>query len=96
MFIHFRNNMLIFSLDKLTVELLKIIELKNNRSFKRRMSIAQITIGDYTGTISAVWFNQPYVTSYLNMGDKVALTGKITNGKGGLYIANPTYEKISS
>ena len=29
MFIYFRNNMLIFSLDKLTTELLKIIELKN-------------------------------------------------------------------
>jgi len=74
----------------------KIVDSKNERSFKKGMSFTQITVSDFTGTINAVWFRQPYVANILRVGDKVALTGKISNGKYGLSISNPTYEKVSS
>lgn len=74
----------------------KISNLKMNKSWKRKMTMASAIVSDMTGTISAVWFSQPYIANILKEGDKVALTGKIALGKSGLYIANPTYEKISS
>lgn len=74
----------------------KISNLKMNKSWKRKMTMASAIVSDMTGTISAVWFSQPYIANILKEGDKVALTGKITNGKSGPYIANPAYEKISS
>lgn len=74
----------------------KIVEAEKQKTRTRRMPLSRIIIGDFTGTINALWFNQPYVTNILKIGDKVALTGKISNGKSGLYIANPTFEKVDS
>lgn len=75
----------------------RVAEVKMEKSWRKKMPLSQIIISDLTGTISAVWFHQPYVANMLSAGDKVALTGKITRDKkGGLYIANPTFEKISS
>lgn len=74
----------------------RIIDIKKSKSWQKRRSLTQATIGDHTASINVVWFSQPYVANILKDGDKVALTGKIASGKSGLYIANPTYEKISS
>jgi len=74
----------------------KIVEAKTQRTRTKRMSLSQIIVGDLTGTINAVWFNQPYIANILKIGDKVALTGKIASNKSGLYIANPTFEKVDS
>ena len=60
------------------------------------MAISEITVGDNTGIIKAVWFHQPYMAKMLNVGDKVALTGKISRNKSGLSISNPNFEKISA
>ncbi len=74
----------------------KIVEAEKQKTQMRRMPLSRIIIGDLTGTINALWFNQPYITNILKIGDKVALTGKISNGKSGMYIANPTFEKVDS
>lgn len=79
--------------DKTTV-FGRVIEIKKNRALRRRLHYTEATIGDFTSTIKAIWFNQPYIDKILIKGDKVALTGKIAHGKSGLYIANPTYEKV--
>jgi len=74
----------------------KISDLKMEKSWQRKMPLSHAIISDFTGTINAVWFYQPYVANILRIGDKVALTGKIGRNKTGLYIANPSYEKINS
>ncbi|MBU3925638.1 ATP-dependent DNA helicase RecG [Patescibacteria group bacterium] len=74
----------------------KITDLKNERARFKKLHYTQAVISDFTGNIKAVWFRQPYIANILKIGDKVALTGKITSGKNGLYLANPSYEKISS
>ncbi|HEY4510519.1 MAG TPA: ATP-dependent DNA helicase RecG [Candidatus Paceibacterota bacterium] len=81
--------------DKTTV-FGKVIEKNIAKTFRKRMSISTATIGDVTGTIDAVWFHQPYIANMLQVGEKVALSGKVARNKSGLYIANPSYEKISS
>lgn len=79
--------------DKTTV-FGRVVEIKKNRAFKRRLYYTEAIIGDFTSTIKAIWFNQPYIEKILVKGDKVALTGKITRGKSGTYLSNPTYEKV--
>jgi len=74
----------------------RVIEIKTNKSFRRNMAFSTVIIGDFTGTIKAVWFHQPYITRSLIVGDKVSLTGKIARRETGLYIANPSCEKVDS
>ncbi len=73
-----------------------ILEIKNNRTWKRRMILTQAVIEDKTGSVKAIWFNQPYLIKTIKPDDSVCLAGKITLGEKGIYLANPAYEKISA
>ena len=81
--------------DKTTV-FGEVMEASLGKTWRKRMAISEITVGDNTGIIKAVWFHQPYMAKMLNVGDKVALTGKISRNKSGLSISNPNFEKISA
>lgn len=81
--------------DKTTV-FGEVLEASLGKTWKKKMAISEITLGDNTGIIKAVWFHQPYMAKIISIGDKVALTGKVSNGKGGLQMSNPSFEKISS
>lgn len=58
--------------------------------------MTQASVGDKSGIIQAVWFNQPYLSRNLASGDVVNLSGKAELRKGGMCLQNPGYEKISS
>ncbi|NUQ57040.1 MAG: ATP-dependent DNA helicase RecG [Candidatus Paceibacter sp.] len=81
--------------DKTTV-FGEVLEAETSKTWRKKMAISEITVGDNTGLLNAVWFRQPYVAKMLKIGDKVALTGKISIGKSGFYVSNPSFEKISS
>jgi len=72
----------------------KILEIKNTRTWKRRMFLTQAIVQDKTGAIKVVWFNQSYLTRTLKIKDNVCLAGKAVTGDGGLYLSNPVYEKV--
>ncbi|KPJ55655.1 ATP-dependent DNA helicase RecG [Parcubacteria bacterium DG_74_2] len=71
----------------------KILEIKNTRTWKKRMFLTQAIVEDKTGAIRAVWFNQPYLTRTLKPGDNVCLAGKVALDNSGAYLSNPAYEK---
>src|SRR3989338_3758446 len=70
----------------------KILEIKAEKTWRRKMNIAEAKLSDGTGEINLVWFSQPYLVGYLKPGDAIIATGKIQKNKKGLYIANPVYE----
>jgi len=87
----------------------KVTKVKNIHFWKRKMNITEIYIEDKTGAIKAVWFNQPYIANSLPEGSWVSLSGKVypvksdkvgakqfngVNLNKGLYLSNPSYEKI--
>jgi len=74
----------------------KILKMKSNRTWKKRMFLTKAIIEDKTGAIKAVWFNQPYLVTTFKEGDKVCLAGKVVSGEDGIYLTNPTYERLSS
>ena len=49
----------------------------SSRTSRSGASIFQAAVADPTGSIHAVWFNQPYLRDMLKAGDKVILYGKV-------------------
>src|SRR3989344_3746549 len=73
----------------------KIVEIENTRSFKKWMSLTEAIVEDENAKIKIIWFNQPYIAKTLKEDDFVCLAGKVSLGKEGLYLNNPSYEKIN-
>lgn len=73
----------------------KILDIKNIRTFKKRMFLTQATLEDETGKIKAIWFNRPYLTNALKKNDLVFLSGKAAPKSNKYYLSSPAYEKIS-
>ncbi|HBA36655.1 TPA: ATP-dependent DNA helicase RecG [Candidatus Falkowbacteria bacterium] len=70
--------------------------IQNKKSFKRRMSITEALIKDETDTLKVIWFNQPFLTRTLKVGDKISLAGRVSENYGQLAMVSPVYEKIYS
>ncbi len=70
-----------------------VTEINTIKLWRFRRSITKAFIEDESGTIRAVWFNQPYIADQLVVGTPVSLAGKISFGKEGRYLSNPSYEK---
>ena len=72
----------------------EVLKISSKRIFPRRMTVTNAIIGDDSGAIKVVWFNQPYVENQLMEGTLVSLAGKASLNKHGLYLSSPTYERI--
>ncbi|MDP2663941.1 MAG: ATP-dependent DNA helicase RecG [bacterium] len=74
----------------------KILEIRNIRTFRKRLTLTQAVVGDDSGTIKIVWFNQPYLINSLKKGDLLFLAGKMNQKGQGRYLSSPVYEKITN
>src|SRR3989344_3585724 len=72
----------------------EVLKMSNRMIFPKRMSITNALVGDETGAVKVVWFNQPFIANSLKEGTLVSLAGKANLDKHGLYLSSPTYEKI--
>ena len=73
----------------------EISEIDSRRSWRRNLYITEALINDGTGSIRAIWFNQPYVRNMLRPGRIANFSGKTSFSDGEIYLSNPTYELIS-
>ena len=74
----------------------KITEIENSHTQKKWMSMTEAVVQDETGEIKAIWFNQPYLAKNLREDDFVCLAGKVSLYKEGIYLNNPSYERINN
>ncbi len=51
-------------------------------------------LGDDTGNIRALWFNNPYLAKQFHNGDKLVISGKVSEWKGMLVFESPEWEKL--
>lgn len=72
-------------------------EITGVRSFRpaRRRHVTQCVVTDDTGSIKAVWFNQPYIGRSLPTGAEALFSG-IVSDRRGLQLLNPDVEVLSS
>jgi ATP-dependent DNA helicase RecG len=54
------------------------------------------TVGDDTGTMSIVWFNQPYVAGQLHTNDRIVVAGKVSLFNRQKTMENPDWERLQS
>ncbi len=73
----------------------KIDLIANKRAFRRKMYITECLISDDTGSIKAIWFNQPFITKIIKSGDEFYFSGKVELNQYGLQMSNPNYEKLN-
>lgn len=66
---------------------------RRNTSFER-MSLVEAVVGDDTGTLRIVWFNQSYINNLLKIGDQLLLSGPLAIGRCGLELRGPTFELV--
>ena len=59
---------------------------------RRRFSITEAAVGDNTGKLSCIWFNQPYLKECLKVGTFIILYGKVELYNGRLQMSNPEFE----
>ncbi len=69
--------------------------IANTRTRSRKF-LTKAILEDETGSISAVWFNQPYLTKTLKRDEPFMFSGKISTKWGSTSLMNPQYEKIIS
>lgn len=72
----------------------KVSNLKTKKGFHSHIPMAEGTIEDFSGKLKITWFNQAYLAKMIKEGESVKLTGKVTQGKNGIYLANPEFEKM--
>lgn len=65
------------------------------KTWKKKMKLAEIIVKDDTGRIKCIWFNQPYLANKIRPEMKVMISGKVLSGKNGLFFANPEWHALS-
>ena len=66
----------------------------NTRTVRGGKTIVSSIIADGSGTIEAVWFNQPYLVRQLRAGRRIVLSGKVDEYRGRLVLQSPTWEPL--
>lgn len=70
-----------------------IRSIANRRSWKQKRMITDAILEDDTGSISIIWFNQPYLMKSIRAGQEIAIAGKPTiTEKGKLVFVSPDFE----
>jgi ATP-dependent DNA helicase RecG len=73
----------------------EVLSKKGRPAYLRRgIDIFEIAVTDGTGRIFAVWFNQPYLHKYFNVGDQVILYGKAELYRDKIQMVSPDFEII--
>jgi len=64
------------------------------RTSRGGREIITSVIADASGTIEAVWFNQPYLARQLRAGRRIVLSGKVDEYLGRLIFQSPVWEPV--
>ena len=62
----------------------------------RQFAIFELILGDATGTVTAVWFNQSYLKNQFKVGDQIILSGKAERYNDRIQLNSPEYERVQN
>src|SRR3989344_4637738 len=71
-----------------------LTDLKAKKLWKSRRNVTEGWFEDATGRVKVMWFNQPYIASYVPQGSTVKMTGTVGGSAERPYIANPEVEHL--
>ncbi|TSC83921.1 MAG: ATP-dependent DNA helicase RecG [Parcubacteria group bacterium Gr01-1014_13] len=67
--------------------------IASKKSFRSRKTITEALVSDKSGSVRIVWFNQPFITKNIHVGDILYLSGKAQADMLGPKLTSPIYEK---
>lgn len=72
----------------------EVLGVKVRRTRRRSFTVLEVAVGDSTGQLKAIWFNQEFLKESFQVGRRVHLLGKVTSSRygKGLELRNPQYE----
>lgn len=65
-----------------------------SRKMRGGSTLVSSIVADASGTIEAVWFNQPYLVRQLRAGRQIVLSGKVDEYLGRLRLQSPVWEPL--
>lgn len=73
----------------------ELSKLETKKGFTSKIPMGTAILTDLSGSkVKIVWMNQAYLAKMFKEGEKVKLTGKLTDGKYGKGLMNPEVEKV--
>jgi ATP-dependent DNA helicase RecG len=69
-----------------------IEDLRQSTTRVQRMALTEVLLGDGTGSLRLLWFNQPYLGRTLKVGDRLLAFGALFVGRHGLEMRGPQFE----
>ncbi len=66
------------------------------RATSRRMRTAEAIVGDESGNIRVIWFNQPYLAKKLTPNSRLVISGKVSLFRGRKVFESPEWEPLES
>jgi ATP-dependent DNA helicase RecG len=75
----------------------EVTDLAVKRTMRRGLSIVEVTVSDASGSLQAVYFNQPYLEKVLRAGTKIMMSGTVVAGRRGwmdVRMEAPQYEVL--
>lgn len=66
----------------------------SQRSPRRRRTMVTAAVGDDTGIVQVVWFNQPYLLRHLKPGTELIVSGTMRMYRGQRQLVNPEFEVV--
>ena len=73
----------------------EVKKIATRKTFHKKMFITDAMISDETGSIKALWFNQPYMATSFKEGTHISCCGKVKNKGNTFFLSSPVCEKIS-
>jgi ATP-dependent DNA helicase RecG len=74
------------------VTIVGVVWEAGNQKTRSGMNLTKAIISDGTGTVEAVWFNQPYMVRQLRHGQRIVLSGQVDQYLGHLTFQSPQWE----
>jgi len=68
----------------------------DQRRLGRGMTVVKVAVGDGTGFLYAVWFNQPWVAKQIRRGDDIDLFGRVESRFREIQMSSPVWEKAGA
>ena len=61
----------------------------------KNLNLFEMVVGDDTGMITAVWFNQPYLKNQFKIEDQIIISGRVERYQDRLQFNSPEYERVT-
>lgn len=74
----------------------EVLKIGSRRARGRKLQIVEAVLTDGTGTVKAVWFNQPYLVRQFPVGAKVLMAGRLEFRNNDLALQSPAIETAAA